>query len=409
MNVLHVTPAFYPATYWGGPMFSTYALCNGVAAQKDIVLRVLTTDSAGPARDQRVDVFTYPMTYLAGYEVYFTRRVAGVDVAPGLVGALPKLVRWADVVHVTSAYSFPTIPTMLACRRYGRPLVWSPRGALQATEEWPDARRKSAKQAFEALLRKAMPPRAVMHVTAAVERDLSLKRMPGMVAVTIPNGVEIPTMLPKRVWRPQGRLRLMYMSRLDPKKGLENLLDAMKVLPERVTLDVYGTGDASYVDNLKAHAHRSGLASRAMFHGHVVGNAKGAAFSDADLVVLPSYSENFGMVVAEALAHGVPVVTSRATPWQEIERVGCGRWIENTSKQIFATILELMLADLEAMGERGRNWVEETLCWDGICSRFTDLYRAIYDGEPLSAVSRNLASPTETAASLPRNSMESET
>lgn len=381
MNVLHVTPAFYPATYWGGPIFSTYALCNGIAARRDITLKVLTSDTAGPCQHQRIDVQSYPVVYPPGYSVYFTRRVAGVDVAPRLIGALPSLVRWADVVHITSVYSFATIPTMLACRRYDRPVVWSPRGALQAVEEWSEVRRKSAKHVFEAVLRRLMPNRTVMHVTADVERELSLKRMPGLTAVVIPNGVDVLESISGRDWRLGQRLRLMFISRLDPKKGLENLLDAMPSLPPLVTLDVYGTGSVDYIASLKERARLRGLSDRVMFHGHVVGDAKRAAFSAADLFVLPSYSENFGMVVAEALAHGLPIVTSNATPWSDVERVGCGRWIENTPQEIAAAIEGLMHADLAAMGERGRAWVSSTLDWNSICDRFAALYEALHRGE----------------------------
>jgi hypothetical protein len=75
MKVLQVTPTYYPATYWGGPIFSTHALCNALATRHDIELRVLTTDAAGPKRAQRLKADAFPTRFPAGYDVYFTRRI----------------------------------------------------------------------------------------------------------------------------------------------------------------------------------------------------------------------------------------------------------------------------------------------------------------------------------------------
>jgi hypothetical protein len=75
MKVLQVTPTYYPATYWGGPIFSTHALCNALATRHDIELRVLTTDAAGPKRAQRLKADAFPTRFPAGYDIYFTRRI----------------------------------------------------------------------------------------------------------------------------------------------------------------------------------------------------------------------------------------------------------------------------------------------------------------------------------------------
>jgi len=382
MKVLHVTSAFYPATYWGGPIFSTYALCNGIAVHRDVTLRVLTTDSAGPRVTDRVAVSNWPEIVPPGYEVYFTRRLLGRDIAPGLFSRLLAMTRWADVVHLTGNYTGPCLPTMMACRLTGRPLVWSPRGSLQATEEWSGVRRRGPKNVFDRAVRACLPKRTVMHVTAEMERALSQKRIPGPPAVVIPNGVDAPTRLPDRPWRPEGRLRLMFISRLDPKKGLENLFTAMASLPETISLDVYGSGEAGYSESLKKLPANLGIADRVIFHGHVDGQAKTAAFSSADLLVLPSYSENFGMVVAEAMAYGIPVITSHATPWQRVEAMGCGRWIDNAPEAVAQAIRDMSVQDLAEMGRRGHEWAVSELGWQALSNRMVDLYRGLVDGRP---------------------------
>lgn len=389
MRVLHVISAYYPATYWGGPIFSTHALCNGIARHREIDLRVLTTDTAGPRISDRVATNCFPETYLPGYKVFFTRRYIGRDISPGLLMRLIPMVRWADVVHLTGNYNVLCLPTMMVCRLARRPLVWSPRGTLQATEEWGGARRRSAKGLFDRGVRICVPPHTVMHLTAEMERAPSQTRVPGPSTIVIPNGVEVPTQLPERVWRPGGGLRLMFISRLDPKKGLENLLEAMAKLPATTTLDVYGTGTYDYVASLKALTKTLGLGARVVYHGHVNGAAKTSAFAGADLFVLPSFSENFGMVVAEALAHGVPVITSRSTPWEMIERIGCGRWIDNAPSAVAAAIHDVAGRDLSSMGLKGRAFIEKEFGWQALSDRMVDVYRDLVECRAAATATKN--------------------
>jgi glycosyltransferase involved in cell wall biosynthesis len=106
----------------------------------------------------------------------------------------------------------------------------------------------------------------------------------------------------------------------------------------------------------------------------VDGAEKAAAFARADLFVLPSHSENFGIVVAEALAHGVPVLTTHATPWQDLNRHGCGRCIDLPRTDLAAEIAALAAGDLAAMGARGRSWVRRDFSTAAMVDAFADLY-----------------------------------
>lgn len=376
LRILHVAPAFYPATYWGGPTFSTYGLCNALAQRPDIDLTVLTTDTAGPATNDRVAVDAYPTRYEAGYDVYFVRKSRRRDIAPALIPELWRLSSSADVIHLTATYSFPSLPTMAVARMRRIPLLWSPRGAIQAAREWDGARRQRLKWIWERAAQKLLPKATLMHVTAEVEREACEHRLPGHPSVVIPNGIDVPPSLPERAWRPEGRLRLMYLSRLDVKKGLENMFEALVRLPQAVTLDIYGTGAPDYFAALKAHTARLGVDDRITFHGHVEGADKQRAFLNADAFVLPSFSENFGIVTAEALAHGVPVIASRATPWAEVEVRGCGLWVDNTPDALAAAVRTLLEADdLSLMGARGRAWMVSQFSWDCLAGQMADAYR----------------------------------
>lgn len=363
MKVLHVTPSFYPATYWGGPIWSTKAICDGIAARPDFDLRVLTTDAAGPDLAERVEPGALP------YPVHYARRIAGHSIAPGLLRQLPQAIAWSDIVHLTAAYSFPTLPTLVLANLAGRPVVWSPRGALQATVDWSDAPNKLRKRMFERVANLLRPGSTTLHVTAEAEATQSISRLSHIDTALIPNCVDIPKTIHRRP--ADGQLRLLYLGRLHPKKGIDHLIEAMKKLPANTHLDIYGTGDADYVDHL---IHQTISVPHIQLHGHVEGARKAQAFANADLFVLPSHSENFGIAVAEALAHGVPVLTTTGTPWAGLDRQGCGRCISLVQHDLATAILDLAAGDLPVMGAKGRSWMRRDFSTAAMINQFAALY-----------------------------------
>lgn len=381
MKIVHIVPTYYPASYFGGPIFSTYGLCNALAKIRGVEVRVLTTDNAGPGRRNRVPVERRLVRAECGYDVYYFPKLMSWQVSLELLVRLPGFVRWADVVHLTSVYSFPTIPALLLARIFSKPVVWSPRGSLQ---RWSGTRKMFLKRLWEvtcnALIR---PGRCVLHVTSRAESEESCMRIPRARPIVIENGIELPPVLEPRGWRPGGRIRLLYIGRLDPKKGIENLFEALSSLDEAVTLAVCGTGDTRYVDSLKELAKRRGIASRVDFVGEVGGQAKAEAFRDADVCVVPSHTENFAVVVAEALAHGVPVIASKGTPWSGLVEHDCGLWVDNDPASLVAAIQEIRARDLPGMGVRGRLWVR-TFSWEKIAERMWGVYQMLHKESALA-------------------------
>ena len=372
LKILHVAPTFYPAAYWGGPIYSVLGLCDALAHRPGIQLKVLTTDSAGPDRDDRLERHGN-VVFPAGYSVYYARRRFGVSISSELLGKLRPMIRWADVVHITGVYSFPTIPTLFECRLFGKPVVWSPRGALQ---RWQESRRIGMKALWESICNVTMNRRrCVLHVTSADEARESLEKIRCDSAEVIANGVEIPPPAPARSWRPNGAMRLLYVGRLDPKKGIENLLEAMAILEPHVVLDVCGTGPDDYVASLRRRAEKLQLLERVRFHGHIDAAAKSSALWSADVCVVPSHTENFAMVVAESLAHGVPVIASTGTPWEKIVEQGCGAWVSNEPASLAKAVHDLEKRDLASMGSHGREWMQRDFSWAAVAERMETLYR----------------------------------
>jgi glycosyltransferase involved in cell wall biosynthesis len=291
------------------------------------------------------------------------------------------MILWSDIVHLTGVYSFPTIPTLLLCRMLDRPVVWSPRGALQ---RWEGTTKILLKRAWENICNELVShKRCIMHVTSEQEAAQSSDKIPNAGIAIVHNGVEIPSQLRARQWIPNGTLRLLYIGRLHPKKGIENLLEALSMLnDETVSLRVCGKGEDTYLLSLRKTVRQLGLERSVTFDGHVDGEDKLEAFMRADACVIPSFTENFGMVVAEALAHGVPVVTSRGTPWSDVEKHGCGLWIDNKPRAIADAIRSLRAMDLRAMGNKGRNWINAAYRWDAVGRSMITVYERLVTERP---------------------------
>ena len=380
MRILHIVPTYYPATYWGGPIFSVYSLNNELAKFPDVQLEVLTTDAAGPAAGDTVDSKVLSVGLFPGYTVHFAHRILGKSFSLGMILQMVFMIGQADVVHLTGVYSPPTMPTLLFCRIFKKPLVWSPRGAILEAFEWKNARRRVLKRIWDKLCNILIKQgNIVMHVTSAEKERSSLARLPKARAINIKNGVQVPKDLPMRKWQPNGKTRLLFIGRIHPKKGIENLLEAMKILENAdVDLRIYGTGDEKYINVLKQQAHTLGLLKKSVFFmGHVESVAKERAFLNADICVVPSHSENFGIVIAEALAHGVPVIASKYTPWKELEEKQCGLWVDNTPDSLSKAILELQNKNLQVMGENGWEWMKEDFSWGSIAISMYNTYEKL--------------------------------
>lgn len=283
---------------------------------------------------------------------------------------------WADVVHLTTVYNFPTFPTLF-CARFGRkPFVWSPRGMLQ---RWTMSRRVLAKNVWDSVSCMLLPRRTALHVTSEEEAAESAQRLGHPLTRVIPNGIDIPCLPPPTLQ--DGTLKLLFIGRLDPKKGIENLISSAAMLSglgiANWSLKIVGDGERVYVSQLRKLVCASGMNARVEFCGHFNGEQKYQAFTKTDIVVVPSYTENFGNVVAEALAHARPVIASRGTPWRQIEQHKCGLWVPNDPRSLATAIFTLAKCDRTVMGQRGRDWMENAFSWKDRARDMLSLYEEL--------------------------------
>lgn len=375
MKVLFISPSFFPATYYGGPIFINRSYCQALAATNEVELEVLTTDADGPRK--RIDIARTNSDRISNYAITYCRRWLQPDIAPGLLFRLLAKIYWADVVHLTGVYSFTTLPTLLVCRLLKRPLVWSAMGALQ---RWDGTTRQRAKKLWEQLCNLiCRPERVLLHVTSEEEQSESMQKIRNVTPLVLRNGIDIPETVAQD-FGPGGSLRLLYIGRLHPIKGIENLLHALTKVKCDFTLTICGEGAPNYEANLRSLVKRLDLEARVRFHGQVNGEAKEQQFRAAALCVAPSFKEAFCTVVLESLARGLPVIAGHGTPWQRVEEMGCGIWCSNQPKDLAAAIDRAAEMPLAAMGQRGRAWMQREFSWDQVAAETIEIYGRLIDG-----------------------------
>ncbi len=290
--------------------------------------------------------------------------------------ALLKELR-PDVVHINGCWQPQLAFFQWAAQSLQIPVVLSPHGMLEPwivkrhywTRKWPAIQ----------LYQRGLVKRAdYLHATADTEKD-NLLRLGWNASITvIPNAVSIEELPLKENWKI--KRRIVFMSRLHVKKGLELLFEALSHL--KPGLDSYeviiaGEGEPDYVETLKKAAISFGLSEVVRFVGGVYGTEKVSLLQSADFFVLPTYSENFGIVVAEALACGTPVITTHGTPWKELEENECGWYIPvgvNALKKTLREAISVTEETIERMGRNGRRLVEKQYTDKSVASRFIEKY-----------------------------------
>ena len=298
--------------------------------------------------------------------------------------SLSSLVR-ANVVHNFGLWGPFNHGVSWLSRMSKRPLVICPMGTL---EPWCLAHKPLRKRvALRFYQRNDLDAADVLHATAQSEaasfRALGLR---APIAV-IPHGIDIPEAVSSST-ECEGRAvrTALFMSRIHPKKGLLNLVEAWAHLrPAGWQMVIAGPDENGHRATVEAAVAKHGLETRFEFLGRVQGEQKSRLFRDADLFVLPTYSENFGNVIPEALAHGIPVITTTGAPWNELVETRSGWWIEPGVEPLsvaLAAAFSLPPQELRAMGQRGSEMVRARYAWSSLIAKHIALYHWLLSEGP---------------------------
>lgn len=377
MKLLHVVPSYIPAWKFGGPIRSVHGLCRALAARGHNV-EVFTTpvgsDTKGSREEKldgvRVRYFSCPAW---GRRFYFS---------PQMQKALMGEVSAFQIVHAHSVFLWPTAAAARAAVSARKPFVLSPRGMLVKDL----IRRKSfaAKNLWIRFIEtRNMENADCVHVTSELEKE-ELGRFSFRVKeiAVIPNGIEEMSdgedaALPVEI---ADAPFILFVGRVHWKKGLDRLVEAMGRLPH-LRLAVVGNDEENYRPELEKIARRFGAEGRVFFTGSRDGAEKNALYRRATALVLPSYSENFGNVVLEAMACGCPAIVTPEVGLADVVRSSGAGLVSDGRPEALADAIQLIASDTalaRAMGERGRI-AAERFRWSSVAERMEALYRRLLE------------------------------
>ena len=298
----------------------------------------------------------------------FHWRLLGQNFAFGLKRKFLQVIkeREIDVVIDNGIWLYSNHAVLSAATEANVPVVLAPRGLLE--EAALDYKSWKKKIAWIAYQKRDLIKVKMFHACSEKEAT-SIKRCGFSQAIVIvPNAVDLPTDTtllsePSK----DGKRHALFLSRVHETKGVVELVEAwIRLNPNDWVLDIAGGGSKSYINRINDLIDSSGMTGRIRLLGPIHSEAKHQLFRDAELFVLPTYTENFGVVIAEALSYGLPVITTTGAPWAVIEEMQLGWWIELSNENLDDALRSATVCDapiLREMGSRGRDLAKARFSW----------------------------------------------
>lgn len=378
MHLHHVIPSIDVST--GGPARSVTQL---ITAMSQIDTGSTFTLHTGSTAHPVMDHFEVPNASVQVYD--FGVLGSFKNFSNGLKNTRPQLL------HGHGLWQWPVHQMAGLARRYHIPYIISPRGML---EPWSLTQSPVKKQlALRMYQSKDLRNAAVLHATSLMEaqqfRRLEFKNP---IAV-IPNGVDLDAFPLKKSVPANTPKTLLFLSRLHPKKGIELLIEAWSELESDIKanwqVSIVGNGPEGYIRTLETLITDKTLNNQITIYPPKYGTDKVMAYQNASLFVLPTYSENFGIVVAEALACGTPVITTNGTPWQQLPKEGCGWCIPTGKEALILALKEALIVPentLANMGIKGSRWVASKYHMRSVATKMLQVYEWILGEVPIPDV-----------------------
>lgn len=390
MKVLHVIPTLSPAD--GGPTRGLRDAAKGLY-DHGIEVSICTTNE-----DQRAKL-AVPLgrpQWEAGATVwYFDRLTFFYTLSLGITGWLVKHIREFDLVHIHCLFSFPSTAAAFIAHKQQVPYIIRPLGTFS---HWGIRNRRPLLKQISTLFieRQILQNASLIHFTSEQERDEFPPAHLRTRCVVVPIGIDLtptwvlskPGNFKARFAELTGKTLLLFLSRIDPKKGLDLLLPALvqlKLLKLNVALVVAGKGENEFTESLHQKAQKLGIGGDIIWAGFLSGQAKLEALADADVFVLPSYSENFGIAVVEAMASGLPVLISdQVGIHQQVVQAGAGLVVPCQVEALTEALARIAQSPdwRRHMGIRGRQLVEEHFSLESVTRSLIDVYRQVVRQNP---------------------------
>lgn len=382
MRILHVIPSL--SRLRGGPTFVVNTLASHLA-HAGVEVHVATTDDDDRGR-QSVPL-GMPVSVDGATYWYFRRNTRTYQSSIGLTSWLLRHTTEFDLVHIHSLFTYPATAAAAVAYRRSIPYVVRPLGVLnrwglRSGRAW--VKKLSIRLIESGIIRRA----AAVQFSSVTERLETERVCPSARAVVIANPVDLAPLAERGLFRARypsigDRPMVLFLARLTPVKGVELLLDAFQMLRRRnpqAVLVVAGSGEDRYVDDLCARAHNLGIGGEVVWTGFLDRATKAAALADADVFVVPSQSESFGLAAVEAFAAGVPtVITENVGIADEVALGGAGLVVRSDAS-VVAGAVERILNDAQlasCLSVRARYLVESRYQSDAVAAQLIKLYEEI--------------------------------
>ena len=359
----------------GGPSRSIAQLSAALSAYKNTEVRLISQSlTASDTLSPRVNNIQY----------HVEDTTSKISLKLGMAGrrALRRTLelRTPSVIHSNGIWHPLNHWCANIAHRHSIPLVIQPRGMLQPWAlSWHSNRKRVALALYQ---RRDLELAALLVATSSQEaenlRSFGLRQP---IAV-IPNGLDFRPESDTKV-RGMNQVRgeprrALFLGRIHPVKGIKNLLNAWSASSRKGwVLQLAGPDERGYLAEVFALAKQLKISDEVEYLGEFDDQAKWHVYANADLFVLPSFSENFGMVIAEALVCGLPVITTTGTPWQDLQTYDCGWWVPPTVeglKGALSDALSCSQQQLIDMGGRGRVYVQR-YSWADIAANMMQFYQ----------------------------------
>ena len=369
--VLFPTPSFFPAQT-GGPDNTCYWLTKALT-KKGVTTLISSTDFGLPedvARDEWLDRGYGSIIYTHNPIHYMPLKT---------IWKATKVLRKADILHLTMiTYPAAWITALVNAFTYRLPVVWSSRGDLDTYM----LKRSPRKKKFVIwLINNVIGTKNItFHSTCEAESGY-IRAQFGDDAriIELTNYMDVP----ERVYA-EKKKQLLFLGRIDAKKGIENLIQAIKASKKfqqsAYTLKVAGDYNHEYGLGLKKLVEDAGLSDTIEFLGHVAGEDKQRLLAESHFLIMPSHTENFGIVVTEALAQATPAVASTGTPWEVLNETRSGFWTDNdpaTLQDVVERILDMPAEEYAEYQQNGLKLVHEGFSMDDNVHKWVTYYNKI--------------------------------
>ncbi len=375
MSIAGLDPEF------GGPSRSVPALAEALA-RAGVGVELFACESAAGQGTPRLPDASLVSTHL----LPFTDRTSHWSArSNGFFSALKDRAGEADtIIHDNGLWLPSNHAVVAAAQALMRPLLLSPRGMLTP---WAMQYRGLKKQmAWWLYQRRDLRRASMLHATSQAEAEGFRRSGFRQPIAVVPNGVELPPLSAFQRFSvstfpgpPRAVRTALFLSRIHPVKGLVHLIEAWaKLKPEGWRVVVAGDDADGHRAELELLIRQRQLTGQFEFVGPVHGETKAKLYQSADLFLLPSHTENFGIAIAEALGAGLPVITTWGTPWEELETRRCGWWVEIGAEPLADALqqaVQMSDAERREMGQRGRRLVEEKYTWPAAAQKMSAVYR----------------------------------